>query len=475
MSQADFTAANQKIMQEAKIPEYSGAGANRMQLNLLGNEQDPTRLFNQQNPYIQVANIGEYTIHSDPSDSWNVFEQIANDPIANMIAALVPGGSAILAGIRIGEHGDVTPADVIGMLNGGAQLATGKGLAELATEAGKSTLTSAFPNASKAVGDFTQSIKDLGSSAVSSVKDALGIPNPMGTDATANLVAQIPRFPSPTDAISASDTSYRDYLASLQPSGIEQIIVPGSRGIVDTVLNAAAGVPAAVSSAPDATGPNTSPGTVTYGTETPTWKPSSSAILNFLASNPSQAAIDAAKAQYNVSDADIAKAKETEVRTVTGSNTGVGASDILAALPTEVTPTGDTGVTPTTPPPMDVLTTYGSTAGPVTDTPLPGVDAVIPLITQTPVDPVDKTITPTDNTKIKMPSGGGPPPAADTPHTPQAPASLAMPKPTEIDPYTWESIFRNKEQAKKYISPFDRENEVAYDDTSQMLRDMLRS
>ena len=472
LSQADFTAANQKIMQEAKIPEYSGAGANRMQLNLLGNEQDPTRLFNQQNPYIQVANIGEYTIHSDPSDSWNVFEQIANDPIANMIAALVPGGSAILAGIRIGEHGDITPADVIGMLNGGAQLATGKGLAELATEAGKSTLTNMFPETSKSVGDFVQNIKALGSSAVGSVKDALGIPNPMGTDATANLVAQIPHFPSPTDAISASDTSYRDYLASLQPSGIEQIIVPGSRGIVDTVLNAAAGVPAAVSSAPDATGPNTSPGTVTYGTETPTWKPSNSAILNFLASNPSQAAIDAAKAQYNVSDADIAKAKETEVRTVTGSNTGVGTSDILAALPTAVTPAGGTGVTPTTPPPMDVLTTYGSTAGPVTDTQLPGVDAVIPALTQTTVDTAKAP--PTDSTKIKIPSGSTSPPAT-TPQAPQAPASLAMPKPTEIDPYTWESIFRNKEQAKKYISPFDRETEVAYDDTSQMLRDMLRS
>ena len=301
----------------------------------------------------------------------------------------------------------------------------------------------------------------------------------MSTEASANLVAQIPRFPSPTDAISAPDTSWADYYRgltnNLDNSGLEKIIVSGSQGkdIVDTVLNAAAGVPAAVSSAPDATGPNTSPGTVTYGTETPTWKPSNSAILNFLASNPSQAAIDAAKAQYNVSDADIAKAKETEVRTITGSNTGVGASDILAALPTAVTPTGGTGSKfPDPPPGADVVNVYGSTAGPVIDTQLPSVDAVIPALTQTKVDPVDKTTPPTDNTKIKMPSGGGAPPAVGTPQTP---ASLAMPKPTEIDPYTWESIFRNKEQAKKYISPFDRGNEVAYDDTSQMLRDMLRS
>ena len=493
LSQADFTAANQKIMQDAKIPEYSGAGANRMQFNLLGNEPGRPGLL-AQDPYRQIADIGSYTIPSDPSDSWNMLQEIANNPIANIVATMIPGGSAVLAGIRIGQHGDVTPGDVIGMLNGGAQLYSynaastaaleaGKsaaqaqaagikgtvGIAELATDAGKDVFTSMFPDASKAVGDFTQSIKDLGASAVSSVKDVLGVSNPMSTEASANLVAQIPRFPSPTDAISAPDTSYRDYLAGLQPSGVEQIIVPGSRSIVDTVLNAAAGVPAAVSSAPDATGPNTSPGTVTYGTETPTWKPSNSAILNFLASNPSQAAIDAAKAQYHVSDEDIAKAKETEVRTVTGSNTGVGASDILAALPTAVTPTGGTGVTPTTPPPMDVLTTYGSTAGPVTNTQLPGVDAVIPALTQTTVDTTKAP--PTGNTKIDLPSGGAPPPVT----TPQAPASLAMPKPTEIDPYTWESIFRNKEQAKKYISPFDRGDEVAYDDTSQMLRDMLRS
>jgi len=512
ISPEDFTSANQKILRESGIPEYSGAGAGRMQLNLLGNEPGRPGLLTQ-DLYRQIADIGTYSIHSDPSESWNAFEEIANNPVANMLAAFVPGGTAILAGIRIGQHGDITPADVIGILNGGAQVYSGtkafndaiaagdstekaaaaatagtKGIAELATEKGKALLADTFPDAYKAVNEFTQSVTDLKNKVVDTAKDTatdvtdyLGVTDPakraMSATAQAELEAgirNVVQMGEPVDSATAAVGS----TVSPGSSAIEQILVPGSRGVgvVDSALGAAAGVPAAVSGASGGTsGPEE---IVVTGTGALAWKPNASEILNFLASNPSQAAIDAAKAQYHVTDEDIAKAKETEVNTITAQHPqDLGVVDLaLSTLPVgDITLGGNTGGTPVDTgaqgeKPEEIVVTAPHPDSKVIDP----IDFTVDTNIATTVSDTPKT--PGVDTNIDLPDLTTKPPLVTG--APAAPAALPAVKTAEVDPYTWESIFRSKKQAESYKSPYDIVNDMSYstpDDTNTFLRSFLRS
>lgn len=234
ITQGELESANKSIFADSGVSEHTGEGAGRMQLNLLGNA--PSNL-GPSDVYSQLSSLGTYAIPDDPAASRSLLERLANNPIANLVATLVPGGTAILAGIRIGEQGDVGLADVLGIINGGMQVYSGQGLGDFVLGKGQDMFASAFPGATEAAGDLATSIKSAGSAAVRAVPEGVGdIVTTIGSRAAPNLASTLTTLASGAPAAISASTPL-----NAPPS--EEIVIKGVRPGNQSLPDLASGIP----------------------------------------------------------------------------------------------------------------------------------------------------------------------------------------------------------------------------------------